>query len=240
MRPKIVCHMITSIDGKIHASRWSPLADPRAHNGSSTYETIAKKFESQGWLVGRVTMQEMLKTKPREIEGAPRAPDARSPQTHIGDRGEGSLAIVVDAKGKLTYEKSHLHGEHVVAILAEDVGDEYLQHLRDHGVSYTFAGHDGSDLAQAMTSLRHHFGVHTLLLEGGSTINGAFLKASLIDEFSVLIYPGIDGLDGVQSMVGYRGPPEEKPAKKIALRLVHVEQLSHGYVWSRYAVMPEV
>jgi riboflavin biosynthesis pyrimidine reductase len=37
-------------------------------------------------------------------------------------------------------------------------------------------------------------------------INGAFLKHGLIDEFSTLIFPAVDGVAGTQSIVDYAGP----------------------------------
>ena len=35
---------------------------------------------------------------------------------------------------------------------------------------------------QAINLLTEHFGIRTLLLEGGGHINGAFLEAGLVDE----------------------------------------------------------
>ena len=55
------------------------------------------------------------------------------------------------------------------------------------------------------------FGVKKLLLEGGGKINGAFLKHELIDEFSTLIYPAVDGVAGTQSIVDYDGPEGDRP-----------------------------
>jgi hypothetical protein len=40
-------------------------------------------------------------------------------------------------------------------------------------------------------------------------INGAFLKNRLIDEISLLGYPGIDDLKGVASIFDYAGSPDE-------------------------------
>src|SRR5271166_1396244 len=49
------------------------------------------------------------------------------------------------------------------------------------------------DLTDAVNQLGEHFGIRTLLLEGGGHINGAFLEADLVDEVSLLVVPGIDG-----------------------------------------------
>jgi 5-amino-6-(5-phosphoribosylamino)uracil reductase len=80
------------------------------------------------------------------------------------------------------------------------------------------------------------FGVKTLLLEGGGGINGAFLKARLIDEFSTLIHPAVDGVAGTQSIVDYHGPEGDKPGAGQSLRLTHCETLEGGMVWLRHAV----
>ena len=74
------------------------------------------------------------------------------------------------------------------------------------------------------------------MLEGGGRINGAFLKAGLIDEISVLIAPGIDGLAGVSSIFDYAGDKDDKPAAGRSLRHVATETLDGGTVWLRYQV----
>ena len=63
-----------------------------------------------------------------------------------------------------------------------------------------------------------------------------FLKAGLIDEFSILIFPGVDGLSGVPSIVEAQGEPGDRPAAGQALRLLGSEVLDEGTVWLRYAV----
>jgi len=80
------------------------------------------------------------------------------------------------------------------------------------------------------------FGVKKLLLEGGGRINGAFLKHKLIDEFSTLIHPAVDGVAGTQSIVDYDGPEDDRPGAGQSLRLTHCETLEGGMVWLRHAV----
>ena len=91
------------------------------------------------------------------------------------------------------------------------MSDAYLAELREDGVSYVFAGPRGDDLPRAMEEIASLFGVKTLLLEGGGRINGAFLKHKLIDEFSTLIHPAVDGVAGTQSIVDYDGPGATAP-----------------------------
>ena len=119
---------------------------------------------------------------------------------------------------------------------SESGSDEYLAGLRGDGVSYLFAGPDGHDLHHAMDILGDTFGVESVLLEGSGTINGAFLKAGMIDEISILMYPGIDGLAGVPSIFEYSGQPDERPASGRSLRHLATETLEGGMVWLHYRV----
>ncbi len=235
MRPKIICHMIGSIDGRLLSERWTPLRDGLGSNTVlRVYEETAQRLSAEGWIVGRKTMAEM-------VGGPARSPHASKASpirgTHIGNRQGRSIAVAVDPGGKIHYGTDHVGSDHLVAILGEHVSDDYLAELRGDGVSYVFAGRDGMDLQTAMTTLGDEFGIETLLLEGGGTINGAFLKADLIDEISLLLYPGIDGLAGVPSIFEYHGcSGDELPASGRSLRLFSVEPLVADIVWIRYAV----
>jgi riboflavin biosynthesis pyrimidine reductase len=233
MRPYVICHMGTSIDGRLHPSRFT-----RAAAGISAdvlrghYERIHEGFEADGWIVGRKTMSEMAKGTERSIAEAPKAPR----EAHIAERRGRKLAVAIDPSGHVHYGKDNVGGDHVVAVLGEQVSDAYLAELRQDGVSYVFAGAKGDGLSGAMEQLASLFGVKKLLLEGGGKINGAFLKHKLIDEFSTLIFPAVDGVAGTQSIVDYNGPEDDRPGAGQSLRLTHCETLEGGMVWLRHAV----
>lgn len=114
--------------------------------------------------------------------------------------------------------------------------DDYLLHLQKAGISYIFAGKDGFDLPHALEILGNEFGIKAISLQGGGIINGAFLKAGLIDEISIAIYPGIDGLSGVPSIFESVGVPDDLPAHGQSLELKSVKQLADGVVWLRYVI----
>ena len=73
----------------------------------------------------------------------------------------------------------------------------------------------------------------SLSLQGGGIIDGAFLQAGLIDELSLVVYPGIDGAASSPSIFEYVGK-EQMPAKGQSLELMSVETLQNGVVWLRY------
>jgi hypothetical protein len=55
MRPKVICHMIISVDGRLYLDRWTkPAAGIDAEKLVGCYEELAKRFEADGWIVGRV------------------------------------------------------------------------------------------------------------------------------------------------------------------------------------------
>jgi riboflavin biosynthesis pyrimidine reductase len=100
-------------------------------------------------------------------------------------------------------------------------------------------GGDGkvvSTCSNALEKLGETFGLKTLLLEGGGRINGSFLKAGLIDEISLLVFPGIDGLSGMPTILEYAGGEDEQPAAGQTLRHLATETLEGGMVWLHYRV----
>ena len=233
MRPYIICHMGTSIDGRLHPSRFTSPAQGISRDVlRGHYERVHDRFGADGWIVGRMTMSEMAKGAERPVRDAPEV--AR--EAHIAVRDGRKLAIGIDPSGRVHYGKDNIGGDHVVAVLGEQVSDAYLAELREDGVSYVFAGPGGDDLPRAMEEIASLFGVKTLLLEGGGRINGAFLKHRLIDEFSTLIHPAVDGVAGTQSIVDYDGPEDDRPGAGQSLRLTHCETLEGGMVRLRHAV----
>ncbi len=233
MRPTVICHMGTSIDGGLHPSRFTQTAaGVSAEALRGHYEAIHDHFDADGWIVGRKTMAEMAKGRERSV--AATSPLPREP--HLGQRNGRNLAIAIDPSGRVHYGQDNVGGDHVVAVLGEQVSDAYLAELHEDGASYIFAGPKGEDLPGAMAQLATVFGVKKLLLEGGGRINGAFLKHRLIDEFSTLIHPAVEGVAGAQSIVDYDSANDERPGAGQALRLIGCETLEGGMVWLRHRV----
>lgn len=233
MRPKVICQMTSTIDGRMLVSRWTKPAD----GGSpmdllGVYDEIFDEFDADGWMVGRVTMADYAKGTARSFP-IPASP-LREP--FIGRRDGRDVAVAIDLKGKLHYGKDNANGDHVIAILGKGVSDEYLAELQYDGVSYLLVKEGDHALAEALDILGTSFGLQTLVLQGGAIINGEFLKAGLIDEINVLIYPGIDGLSGAPAIFEYHGTADALPAAGQSLRHLATRTLDNGMVWLRYAV----
>ena len=106
--------------------------------------------------------------------------------------------------------------------------------LREKGISYIVSGQSSVDLANAVNQLGGHFGIRTLLLEGGGHINGAFLQAGLVDELSLLLVPGIDGRHDIPAVFDGVSLSSNKA---VPLRLKSLEQRGRGALWIRYEVV---
>ncbi|PWC38782.1 5-amino-6-(5-phosphoribosylamino)uracil reductase [Azospirillum sp. TSO22-1] len=225
--------MVSSIDGRLLVDRWSsPAAGVDSGALLGHYDQVAARLNADGWIVGRKTMEAYAKGKAR----TPGFAGNGVRDTHIAERKGHAVAVAIDPHGRLHYGQDNAGGDHIVAVLGEQVSDDYLAELREDGVSYLFAGADGRDLHRAMDTLGKAFDIRTILLEGGGVTNGAFLKAGLIDEISLLVYPGIDGVAGVPSIFEYVGHVDERPAAGRSLRHIGTETLEGGMVWLRYTV----
>lgn len=229
-RPHIICHMASTVDGRIIVEGWGSEAETEGF--SSLYEKCHSSFDSEAWLVGRVTMEKDFTEGRKPEPFPPSEPIARN--AYIGDHDAKSFAIAIDAAGKLGWETNEIDGDHVIVVLTEKVDDAYLNYLQHLKVSYVFAGETELDLRRAVKQLGELFPIKTIMLEGGGNINGSFLAANLVDELSLLILPLADGTSGFATVFEVRDGLRQGAASR--LQLQQVEKLEGDVVWLRYRV----
>jgi riboflavin biosynthesis pyrimidine reductase len=124
----------------------------------------------------------------------------------------------------------------IVVVLTEQVSDSHLAGLRADGVSYIFAGRTSLDLARALDVFEIEFGVRRLILEGGGVANGAFLRAGLVDEISLIIWPAVDGAAGVPTVFDSAPADANQAAPLASMRLLSCERMDDDAIWLRYQV----
>jgi riboflavin biosynthesis pyrimidine reductase len=225
MKPHVICHMVASLDGRTLSSRWRP-----SGVGQGIFERLHEELAGEAWLVGRVTGQEFAKS-----EAYPAGTDETFPrEAWFARRDAAAYGIVLDAHGKIAWGRSDIGGDPIVVVLSKQVSDAHLAGLRRDGVSYFFAGDTSLDLAAVLETLNRELGVRRLLIEGGGGANGAFLRAGLIDELSLVICPAVDGAKGAPSIFDSREADAGQSAPVEALTLESSKVLDGGAIWLRY------
>jgi riboflavin biosynthesis pyrimidine reductase len=225
MKPHVICHMVSSVDGRTLFSRWRP----EGSAAGSLFEQLHDRLGGDAWLVGRVTGQEFAKgTSYPQYTGKPLP---RSPW--LVRRDAASYGVVLDAHGKIVWGRADIGGDPIVVVLSEGVSDAHLAGLRADGVSYLFAGETELALGTALELLNRELGIERLLLEGGGATNGALLRAGLVDELSLVICPAVDGAPGAPSVFDAHAADVQR-APLTAMTLETTEMLDGGAVWLKY------
>lgn len=218
-RPFIVCHMMSSVDGRIDCAMTEKLA------GVEEYYSTLAELNAPATVSGRVTAQlEMASGGEFGGEG-----EALGREAYAKNAESDEYEIVADTRGSLLWDD----GETPRLILtSENVRKDYLEYLNGKHISWIACGKEGIDLARACEILYSEFGVERMAVVGGGRINAGFLKAGLLDEVSLLIGPGIDGRGGMTAV--FDGLPENSDV--YALKLESVKTYASGAVWIRYSV----
>lgn len=224
MKPYIISHMMTSVDGRIDCSMVGQLS-------TDEYYVALEKLGPCSKLSGRVTTAlecTAVKEESIRMEGNP----IGHKSVYIARKSE-EYTVIVDTHGKLRWQTNEADGHPLLCIVGEQVSREYLETLREQGISWIAAGTERIDLPQAMELLYEHFGIERLAIVGGGHICGGFLETGLIDEVSIMVAPGIDGRKGQTAVFDGISHTECSPYR---LKLENVEQWETGIVWLRYKV----
>jgi riboflavin biosynthesis pyrimidine reductase len=196
-RPKIICHILKSVDGNIDGDFFSmPVLRP----AFQAFARIREEYACDAVISGAVTASEIYANS--LADDLPEVPEAY-PRTDWQAAKADKYAVIIDGQGTVHWQSGMVERRddkmHVVTILQENVSDAYITHLRQAGVSYVLAGKDSLDLPQAARKLNEQFGIRTMLLSGGGVVDWAFLQDGLVDEISLIIPPVIDGGTGLAS-----------------------------------------
>ena len=226
MKPHVICHMVSSVDGRILSSRMRP----KGANSGGLFERLHDELKGDAWLIGRVTGREFAKR-----ESYPAQAGQVFPREHwFARRDAAAWGIALDRRGKIAWGRSDIGGDPIVVVLSEQVSDAHLAGLRSEQVSYIFAGKHEIDLGLALEILNRDLGIKRLLLEGGGGSNGAFLRAGLVDEISLAILPAVDGAKGAPSVFDSSEQDAGVPAPIESMTLQSSQVLEGGAVWLRY------
>jgi len=192
VRPYIICHMTVSLDGKVTGDF---LGEPACAAATDVYYEINRRYAADAFACGRVTMEGSF-TGGFQPDLTPFVKTEVPAGDYIAQKEAAFFAVAFDRKGRLGWTGSEIvdedpgyGGAHIVEVVTEAAPKAYLAYLRGIGVSYIIAGEEELDLPLALEKLHDLFGIKTLLLEGGSILNGAFQREGVIDELSLVVAP---------------------------------------------------
>lgn len=145
-------------------------------------------------------------------------------------------AVGVDGRGRNRsgYKATETPGWHIVNLVSHGTPAEYLAFLRREKIPYLIGGETHADLAGAMRKLYCKLGVKAARLWGGGTLNGAMLRAGLIDEIHLIMWPMMIGGDATPTLADCPDlTAGDRPAK---LKLISAEPQADGHLWLHYKV----
>lgn len=229
-RPKIICHILQSVDGNIDGSFFSR---PETMPALQEFARIREEYACDAIISGAATAAEIYANNT-----ADELPEVNEtyPRTDWQAAKADKYAVIIDGEGVIHWESGMVERRddkmHVVTILQENASDTYIAHLRQAGVSYVFAGKDSLDLPLAVRKLKEQFGIEKMLLSGGGIVDWAFLQAGLINEISLVIPPVIDG--GIRLASAFDDSTFAVTHCPTGLALKDAQRLVGNVLWLRY------
>ena len=222
---------MSSVDGRLLNNRWTePFDGTPASDLLQVYAAVGRELGTDAWMFGKNTLRAAFSYK-WGIDG--HAVSSDSPAVFVGKRRSERMFIVADPEADIFFTSSGLRGDNMLVIVGRNATEEYLAHLREKQISYVIVS-DAADLQAGLEAVGQEFGIRCISVQGGGILNGALLAEGLVDELSLVVYPGIDGLSGVPSIFEYVGGATDYPAAGQSLQLLSAEQREHGVMWLRY------
>ena len=225
-RPFVVCHMLSSLDGRIDGGFF---AEPECAAALKEFGALRSTFNCTATLYGTTTALEFAGGESRKL---PRPKQILPYTDYKAPAKERDYFVAADARGRIgwqngTFSRPGRPDAHIIELLTEQAAPEYLEYLRERGISYIVAGKSRIDFKLALRRLNELFGVERIMLAGGGLINGALLDAGVIDELSVVVAPIVDGGSGATVFSN---------CASAGLQLIESRQLGGGAIWLRYKI----
>ena len=216
MLPYVILHNAVSLDGKVTGFD----ADLGAY-----YELVST-WKEDATLVGADTMLSAPDEIPAEDDSAFQPWPCEAADTR-------PLLVIPDSHGRIRswhYLKTLPYWRGGIALCSKSTPSDYLAYLEARRIAYITVGDTHVDLMAALAVLYQDYGVKTLRMDSGGTLNGIMFSAGLVSEISLLIHPQLAGSADVKSFLITLQPCT------VRLELMGIEKRGDGLVWLRYKV----
>jgi 2,5-diamino-6-(ribosylamino)-4(3H)-pyrimidinone 5'-phosphate reductase len=255
--PSVVTLNTVSVDGRLAVSpeilllhgdkRWQAMEEWGAvGKGMTAFDALKAIYKPQAMLEGSGSfVKEGGQPEPLPpFEGDPELLyQDYLPEAVVHRPGHRGWQTVVDGRGRVrwVYKDGAAFGEawagwYLLVCVGQHTPAAYLAYLRRQEIPYLVAGgEDGHvDLEQALEKMRSKLEVERVLSTAGGRLNGALMRAGLVDEVNVEFLPAVIG--GLRAPSLFDSPdlkPDEWP---IRLELISAQVQPGGRVWVRYLV----
>ncbi|MCL4490149.1 MAG: dihydrofolate reductase family protein [Chloroflexi bacterium] len=249
-RPKVVVLNSASVDGRVAVSRdalllygdkrWKSIEGP---GGVSLLEWLKLVHQPQATLEGSGSFV-------RDDETPPSLPlfegDSKwlyqdfLPERILHRPGHRGWFAAVDGRGRIRWAYKEFPDEawkgwYALVLAAHRTPPEYLAYLQREEIPYFIAGQERVDLGRALEKMESELGVHCILSTAGGRLNGALLRAGLVDEINLEFLPGVIG--GFDTPSLFDSPELKADEMPTRLRLISAQAQADGRVWLRYEVV---
>ncbi len=225
MKPKVFLHMGISLDGRYD---WSKTP-------GSPYYSLIRHIQADSDLSGSNTM--LAGFWPEDPEHA--YPDLFAQYASIPPE-ERTRLFVVDSRGRIRnwhlIKRQPFWGSYCV-LCSRATPQAYFDYLETEEIDKIICGEEQVDLASALETLQTSYGAKRIRVDSGGILNGALLRAGLVDEVNVIINPELVGGESPKTM--FAAPDLKTADGVIPLKLEHLEKFSNDFVWLRYSVKRE-
>jgi len=179
---KIVMHNSISLDGSF--------TDFEVNMG--LHYQIAGAYNADASLIGSNTIKTGV-----EMEGEEILPENEADFTKQDRSSDLPYWVIVDTKG-ITQGLLHIcrrfeFCRDVIVLISQQTNDDYVRYLKERNYDYIVCGNEHVDYKKALDVLNTQYGIKTVLIDSGPTLNGVLLGEGLIDEMSLLVSPVLVG-----------------------------------------------
>jgi 2,5-diamino-6-(ribosylamino)-4(3H)-pyrimidinone 5'-phosphate reductase len=182
VRPYVISYLAVSLDGRLDGSEID----------LEHYYGIAARFEVDAILSGSETSVVAIE----KYSGCENAYDEGAAPERTGAGDPRPLLAIVDGRGRVrrwsVFQEAPYWGRWV-ALVTAGVPASHRDYLASRNVDVLDCGNDRVDLACALERLAGEYGVRRIRVDSGGRLNGALLRAGLVDEVHLLVVPWLAG-----------------------------------------------